>query len=48
VAIVSSGPEDVDLDSVTCLLKKPIDADHLVVAVKHVVRQSAPPRAEAS
>ena len=48
VAVVSSGAEDVELDSVTCLLKKPIDVEALVVAVKHVVRQSAPRRAQAS
>ena len=48
IAIVSSGPEAVDPGSVTCLLKQPVDPDHLVVVVKHVVRQSLPPRAEAS
>ncbi len=48
VAVAGAEQEDVDLENVTCLLKKPLSADALVVAVKHVVRQSLPGRTEAS
>jgi CheY-like chemotaxis protein len=48
VAVAGAEHEDIDLESVTCLLRKPLSLDALVVAVKHVVRQSSPPRAEAS
>jgi CheY-like chemotaxis protein len=48
VAVAGAEHEDIDLENVTCLLRKPLSVDALVVAVKHVVSQSSPPRAEAS
>jgi len=48
VAVAGADQEDVDLENVTCLLKKPLSVDALVAAVKHVVRQSLPRRVEAS
>jgi CheY-like chemotaxis protein len=43
--LVINGPDNHDLnfDDVACLLRKPVDAQALVVAVQHVVRHFAPP-----
>ena len=42
--VVVNGPDigDLNLDDVACLLRKPVDGRALVVAVQHIVRQSAP------
>ena len=48
VAVAGPEHEDINLENVTCLLKKPLSVDALVVAVKHVVRQSLPSRSETS
>jgi CheY-like chemotaxis protein len=47
VAVAGPDQQDIDLENVTCLLKKPLSVDALVVAVKHVVRQSLSSRADA-
>jgi CheY-like chemotaxis protein len=48
VVVTDADIKDLNFDDVACLLKKPLDTQALVVAVQHVVRQSAPPRLEAS
>ena len=46
VAVTGTETEDLNLDTVACLLKKPVNIQMLVVAVQHVVRLSVPRRFE--
>jgi|SRR5688572_260819 len=48
VVVAGADIKDLNLDEVACLLRKPVDMQTLVVAVQHVVRQSAPRHLEAS
>ena len=41
IVVAEAGTDDVDPDDIACLLKHPIDVEALVVAVKHVLSQSA-------
>ena len=42
VVVTDTEITDLNLDDVACLLKKPLETRALVVAVQHIVRQSAP------
>ena len=48
VVVTDTDIKDLNVDDVACLLRKPLETQALVVAVQHIVRQSAPRRLEAS
>ena len=48
VVVTDTDIKDLNFDDVACLLRKPLETQALVVAVQHIVRQSAPRRLEAS
>ena len=48
VVVAGDDMDGLNLADVACLLKRPVNAQMLVVAVKHVVAQSAPRQREAS
>ncbi len=48
VAVTDADIKDLNFNDVACLLRKPLETQALVVAVQHIVRQSAPRRLEAS
>jgi DNA-binding response OmpR family regulator len=48
VVVTDVDIKGLNLGDVACLLRKPLDMRALVVAVQHIVRQSAPRRLEAS
>jgi DNA-binding response OmpR family regulator len=47
VAIDDADHSNVNTDSIACLLQHPVDARALVVAVRHLIAQSAPAEAAA-
>jgi DNA-binding response OmpR family regulator len=48
VVVTDADIRDLNFDDVACLLRQPLETQALVVAVQHIVRQSAPRRLEAS
>jgi CheY-like chemotaxis protein len=42
VVVIGADVKELNLDDVACLLKKPLEVQSLVVAVQHIIRQSAP------
>ena len=47
VVVTDTDIKALNFDDVACLLRKPLETQALVVAVQHIVRQSAPRRLEA-
>ena len=47
VVVTDTDIKDLNFDDVACLLRKPLETQALVVAVQHIVRQSAPRHLEA-